>query len=253
MAPYSLASIALALTVLLAAPATASEKADAKKPTADGHKPAAAAGRPKGTHASGPGSDHESKSVAKGDHAEHGVKAKPKGPADHDDHGSKAAAQKAAPPAEKAPKSRAHGAGARAEEHDDAKGDDHGAHKDDSDAPRRVRGASGAELRAVTQRIKDKIVEIPRFRAAPARPAPIVHARPAPKTELVWRQGLSWPPSLDAAWESPFADGDLSVNLSWAMDDRCAAPARDPDLPSSSWSSVAGLAPSRCCGLFLTK
>ena len=125
-----------------------------------------------------------------------------------------------------------------------------GAHKAAAEPTRRARPASRGELHAITEDIRRKIGGLSRVphrpggRLTAAAPAAV---RPEPKASLVWRSAVSWPPALDTGAPHTFAAGD-NVQLTWESESRCT-PA-EPELPTARYSTVAGLAPSRCCGLF---
>jgi hypothetical protein len=138
--------------------------------------------------------------------------------------------------------------------------DDQGAHREPPDeAPRRVRPASAAELESITQRIKEKIVALPPVRPRPqARPQPrpvprvVARVRADARMRLVWRPTLSWPPALDLSTQQA-SGGDERVRVAWETDGRCTQDPAPPELSSSTWPTMAGLAPNRCCGLFMKR
>jgi len=131
--------------------------------------------------------------------------------------------------------------------------DGHGA-QESPDAARRPRQASRAELEVVTERIRNTIRERPQARrSTESRSGAVAAAKPQAHTRLTWRPALSWPPALDGG-PDPHVSADGGVQLNWDLNERCATPEPSkPDIPSTTWSTMAGLAPNRCCGLFLSK
>lgn len=247
-------SIAVLLSAVLLVPAVAFAQGHGKEPghgkegkrAADEHKPQA--DRAKAKH--GEPAGHAKPESAAGHGAKDGHKEPTKhgDAADPNDHGPTAKGRDRAGHDQPEPRTRARMLGA-------SEADAHAPHKASAEPARRVRPASRGELEAITHGIKEQIAHLPRVPSRPAGHAVSgshASARPEVKASLVWRPGLTWPPAL-APGDATTADEGEAVRLTWASQNRCTPEFTEPALPSSTWSTVAGLASHRCCGLFQSR